>query len=110
MAPSTLCTILNNDQVRKIVGGLIAVGNGSITMERLKEVLDLKDPSIAPPMAPACGLYFHKADYEPYKILESSDQDSNEKKRKREEPEDPEGRATKMIKPSEEKKQNPDEE
>lgn len=91
-------------QVRKIVGALLAVGRGSITVERLQEIIDAKDVSIAPPMAPACGLYFHEAEYEPYKITDSSalaDEEftesdaTKEKKRKREDTDEAEEQKTK---------------
>lgn len=67
------------------------MGRGSITIERLKEIIASLDPALAPPLAPACGLYFLEAEYEPYKIFDSSttaDEEfscHNEKKRKREE-------------------------
>lgn len=44
-------------QVRNMVGALVAVGQGCITPTRLREILNAKDRTIAPAMAPAHGLF-----------------------------------------------------
>jgi len=60
-------------QVRKMVGGIVAVGYSKITLENLQEILDAKDASRTPSMAPACGLFFLEAEYPPYTVLGSSE-------------------------------------
>lgn len=44
-------------QVRNIVGTLKLVGDGTITPETVKKILEAKDRRSAGPTAPACGLY-----------------------------------------------------
>ena len=43
-------------QVRNIVGTLIRVGTGKITIEEFKNILEMKKLSLAGPTAPAQGL------------------------------------------------------
>lgn len=50
-------------QVRNIVGTLIRVGNGKISVEEFKKILELKKLSLAGPTAPAHGLYLMKVIY-----------------------------------------------
>ena len=50
-------------QVRLIVGALKAVGAGDLTVDDVQKLLDAKDVSRAPPMAPACGLYLADVRY-----------------------------------------------
>jgi tRNA pseudouridine38-40 synthase len=77
-------------QVRKMVGGLVAVGMKEMTVQKLRECLEARDASVGPAMAPAHGLYFKDAEYPQYTILQSSEDevpakvDARELKRKRE--------------------------
>lgn len=50
-------------QVRNIVGTLKKIGEGKWPAERMKEILDARDRSLAGPTAPAQGLYFVKVTY-----------------------------------------------
>lgn len=50
-------------QVRNMVGTLKMVGDGSISPEKIKEILTAKDRKSAGPTAPACGLYLSKVWY-----------------------------------------------
>ena len=50
-------------QVRNIVGTLKLVGDGSITPQKVKEILEAKNRKKAGPTAPACGLYLSKVWY-----------------------------------------------
>ncbi|MFQ5564316.1 MAG: tRNA pseudouridine(38-40) synthase TruA [Parvularculaceae bacterium] len=58
-APSFL-----HSQVRAIVGSLAQVGLGRWEPIRIREALEACDRSACGPTAPACGLYFLRADYE----------------------------------------------
>lgn len=49
--------------VRTIVGTLIEVGLGRLEPARVREILEAEDRSLAPPPAPACGLYLAKVEY-----------------------------------------------
>jgi tRNA pseudouridine38-40 synthase len=51
-------------QVRLMVGTLVAVGVGDMTPADVKELLEKKDVSQAPTMAPACGLYLARVHYD----------------------------------------------
>lgn len=44
-------------QVRNMIGALVAVGRGSISPSKMKDILDAKDRTIAPAKAPAHGLF-----------------------------------------------------
>lgn len=57
-APSFL-----HNQVRSIVGTLVQVGLGRWSPKTVHDVLEACDRSRCGPVAPACGLYFLKADY-----------------------------------------------
>ncbi len=59
-APSFL-----HNQVRSIVGALVAVGQKKWSQTDLQAALDAKDRTKAAQVAPACGLYFLSADYGP---------------------------------------------
>ena len=50
-------------QVRNMVGTLKMVGNGYITPEDVKVILEKKDRKVAGVTAPACGLYLNKVMY-----------------------------------------------
>ena len=49
--------------VRNIVGTLVWVGSGKIGVLEMREILEAKDRTKSGPNAPACGLYFLRADY-----------------------------------------------
>jgi tRNA pseudouridine38-40 synthase len=48
--------------VRSIVGGLLAVGRGALSVEQLRHALEARDRSGWPPPAPACGLTLVRVD------------------------------------------------
>ena len=50
-------------QVRNIVGTLKLVGEGNLTPQKIKNILEAKDRKTAGPTAPACGLYLSKVWY-----------------------------------------------
>jgi tRNA pseudouridine38-40 synthase len=50
-------------QVRKIMGAVMAVGTGDITVDELRRRMEAKDTSLAPKMAPPTGLYFLHVKY-----------------------------------------------
>lgn len=50
-------------QVRNIVGTLKLVGEGKLTPQDVKTILEAKDRKAAGPTAPACGLYLAKVMY-----------------------------------------------
>ncbi len=49
--------------VRNIVGTLVWVGSGKISVLEMKKILEAKDRTKSGPNAPAYGLYFLRADY-----------------------------------------------
>jgi tRNA pseudouridine38-40 synthase len=51
------------NMVRALVGGMLSVGLGQTTVERLAEVLEARDRSLAAPPAPACGLCLMHVEY-----------------------------------------------
>lgn len=53
-----------HNQVRSIVGTLKNVGAGSWSKEQLKQALEARDRAACAAVAPACGLYLVKVDYE----------------------------------------------
>ncbi|MCC8377547.1 MAG: tRNA pseudouridine(38-40) synthase TruA [Rickettsia endosymbiont of Graphium doson] len=57
-APSFL-----HHMVRNIVGSLVLVGKNIWQAEQMQQALEAADRKAAGPTAPACGLYFIKADY-----------------------------------------------
>lgn len=50
-------------QVRNIIGTLVEVGGGKISVQEFKDILEARDRTKAGVTAPACGLYFTKIDY-----------------------------------------------
>lgn len=50
-------------QVRNMVGTLAMVGEGKITKQDVKDILEAKDRTKAGPTAPAAGLYLMRVDY-----------------------------------------------
>ncbi|XP_072773440.1 tRNA pseudouridine synthase-like 1 isoform X2 [Taeniopygia guttata] len=54
-------------QVRRMVGALVAVGQGRLAPAQLRELLELRDPHAFPPhaMAPAAGLFLQRVEYSP---------------------------------------------
>jgi tRNA pseudouridine38-40 synthase len=54
-----------HNQVRSMVGSLKLVGGGKWTARDLEQALQAKDRAACGPVAPACGLYLVKVDYEP---------------------------------------------
>ncbi|KFO73115.1 tRNA pseudouridine synthase-like 1, partial [Cuculus canorus] len=52
-------------QVRRMVGALVAVGQGKLTPRHIKELLEIKDPRAFPPnaMAPPSGLFLKSVEY-----------------------------------------------
>ena len=50
-------------QVRNMVGTLMQVGNGKLTADDVKTILEAKDRTQAGISAPACGLYLEKVMY-----------------------------------------------
>jgi tRNA pseudouridine38-40 synthase len=57
--------------VRNIVGALIEVGKGNLTVQDFKKILDARDRSIAPPPAPPQGLVLKKIEYPKIKIIDA---------------------------------------
>jgi len=50
-------------QVRNTVGALIRVGLGKMTTDEFGNLLEAKQPGLAGPTAPACGLYLMQVNY-----------------------------------------------
>jgi tRNA pseudouridine38-40 synthase len=50
--------------VRNIVGAVTAVGMGRLPPAEMKNILEARDRSVAPPMAPAQGLFLERVLYE----------------------------------------------
>ena len=50
-------------QVRNMVGTLKLVGEGKLSPQDIKTILEAKDRKAAGPTAPACGLYLAKVMY-----------------------------------------------
>lgn len=51
-------------QVRNMMGALKFLGENRITLDKFKEIFNAKNRNIAPPTAPANGLYLFSAEYE----------------------------------------------
>ncbi|MDR1191854.1 MAG: tRNA pseudouridine(38-40) synthase TruA [Verrucomicrobiales bacterium] len=49
--------------VRNLVGALVKVGLGRLTVSEVTQILAAKQRRVAPNTAPACGLYLHKVFY-----------------------------------------------
>lgn len=50
-------------QVRKMIAGVVGVGSNTITLAHLKSVLEARDSSKCPPMAPPHGLFLANIEY-----------------------------------------------
>jgi tRNA pseudouridine38-40 synthase len=50
-------------QVRNTVGAIIRVGLGKMTVDEFVNLLEAKQPGLAGPTAPACGLYLMRVNY-----------------------------------------------
>jgi tRNA pseudouridine38-40 synthase len=60
-------------QVRNTIGALIRVGQGKMTVDEFKSILEARELALAGPTAPACGLCLNRVNYaEP---LENYDED-----------------------------------
>ncbi len=53
-------------QVRYIVGTLIRTGQKRLAVDEVKTILQACQPSLAGPVAPACGLYLNRIEYAKY--------------------------------------------
>jgi tRNA pseudouridine38-40 synthase len=63
--------------VRSLVGGLVAAGQGRLTIDELKSALDSAERSRWPPPAPACGLTLVRVHYPaPQPTIASDSEDS----------------------------------
>ena len=51
------------NMVRNIAGTLVEVGRGRWSVEKIREILDAKDRTVAGPIAPASGLCLMRIDY-----------------------------------------------
>lgn len=63
LAITTSSTGFLYKMVRNLVGTLVAVGQGLMDVEYVQELLAKRDRSLAPPTAPACGLYLKEVYY-----------------------------------------------
>lgn len=59
-------------QVRNTVGALIRVGQGKMTIDEFNSILEAREPALAGPTAPACGLFLNRVNYPA--PLENSDE------------------------------------
>ena len=50
-------------QVRSTVGTLVRVGMGKMSMDEFNRIMDAKNPGLAGPTLPACGLCLEQVDY-----------------------------------------------
>ena len=50
-------------QVRNTVGSLIRVGLGKMTVDEFGNIIEKKEPGLAGPTVPACGLYLMRVNY-----------------------------------------------
>ena len=55
--------LVPHHQIRNIAGSLRMVGEGKLTPEDVRRILEAKDRTQAAAMAPASGLYFVRVDY-----------------------------------------------
>lgn len=51
--------------VRNLMGGLVKVGQGKMTVDEFGKILHARSRSAAPPNAPSCGLYLLSVSYSP---------------------------------------------
>ncbi|XP_068027466.1 tRNA pseudouridine synthase-like 1 isoform X2 [Anomalospiza imberbis] len=61
-------------QVRRMVGALVAVGQGRLAPAQVRELLELRDPRALPPhaMAPPAGLFLTRVEYSPADLASPS--------------------------------------
>jgi len=52
------------NQVRRMVGALVDVGRGKISVSQVREILEKRDNSLLRTVAPPHGLYFAKVEYD----------------------------------------------
>ncbi len=57
--------------VRNIVGLLIEVGKGKISLEEAQKIIEARDRRLAPPPAPSQGLVLKKIEYPEVKVIDS---------------------------------------
>ena len=57
--------------VRNLVGALVEVGRGNLTVEDFKQILEARDRSVAPPPAPPQGLVLKEIVYKKIKVIDS---------------------------------------
>jgi tRNA pseudouridine38-40 synthase len=50
-------------QVRNTIGALIRVGQGKMTIDEFNSLLEAREPALAGPTAPACGLCLNRVNY-----------------------------------------------
>jgi tRNA pseudouridine38-40 synthase len=50
-------------QVRNTIGALIRVGQGKMTLDEFNSILEAREPTLAGPTAPACGLCLERVNY-----------------------------------------------
>ncbi len=50
-------------QVRNTIGALIKVGQGKMSLDEFNDILEAKEPALAGPTAPACGLCLDRVNY-----------------------------------------------
>jgi tRNA pseudouridine38-40 synthase len=50
-------------QVRNTVGALLRVGQGKMTQNEFRDIINLREFGLAGPSVPACGLYLNKVYY-----------------------------------------------
>jgi len=56
--------------VRNLVGALVEVGKGKLTVEDFKKILEARDRRVAPPPAPPEGLFLKKIEYPEVKVID----------------------------------------
>jgi tRNA pseudouridine38-40 synthase len=56
--------------VRNLVGALLEVGRGKMSLEQFKEVLEARDRRVAPPPAPPQGLILKHIEYKDIKVID----------------------------------------
>lgn len=57
--------------VRNIVGALVEVGKGKLTVEDFKNIVEARDRKVAPPPAPPQGLFLRYIEYPEVKVIDS---------------------------------------
>jgi tRNA pseudouridine38-40 synthase len=63
VAVSAIARSFLHNQVRSMVGSLVAVGEGKWNADDLGKALDARDRTACGPVAPPDGLYLMKVDY-----------------------------------------------